>query len=770
MALASELIKLSFNGNGSTTVFAISFIFYADTDIRAILVDAAGAETPQTLGADFTLSGGAGAVGTLTMIVAPPSGERLIIKSNRSTTQETELPLGGSLPSTAIELRMDILTRLIQQTEETLSRTLISKESSLVVDLALPDPVPNFFLKWNGAGTALTSAASSIAASSLTDANGDTSVEVEQGADDDTIRFNALGIEVATMVSTAFALTVALTTTSTVDGRNLATDGAKLDLIEDLADVTDAGNVGALATLDSDYTNNSLRYKNNSGTMANVQLIANRFLGRAGGEIQALSAASALSILGVEAGSTADQTGAEIKSLYEGEVSAFTDAQFTKLGNIEPLADVTDNANVNLAGATMNADSSLVGNSYFIDEDAMGSNDATKVPSQQSVKAYVDTEIALALAGEMTYKGAYNASSNTPDLDTSPSGVQIGDMYTVSVAGTFFTTAVEAGDVIIAEITNAAVEADWTIANRNVDAASPTVPGIVELATITEVNTGTDNTRAITPDSLEGSALQIKVNAIETAATADQTNTEIRDAVEAATNSNTFNDTDHSKLNAIEALAEVTSTAKVTSAGALMDSEVDLDIKTLILPADTTISAFGRTLVDDAAAVNARATLGLVIGTNVLPEIALVTTADAEAGTATAEKTWSALRVREAVEAAPTFIAVQVVSNATDTATGTGQALIHVPFARKLTAVHAEVATAGTTGTLTVDINRNGTSMLSTKLTIDSAETGSDQATAAVIDAAQDDTAINDVITIDIDGVHTTPAKGLVVTMTFENS
>jgi hypothetical protein len=68
---------------------------------------------------------------------------------------------------------------------------------------------------------------------------------------------------------------------------------------------------------------------------------------------------------------------------------------------------------------------------------------------------------------------------------------------------------------------------------------------------------------------------------------------------------------DISKLAGIEAGADVTDTVNVTAAGALMDSEVDADIKTLSLPANTTISAFGATLVDDADASTARTTIGL---------------------------------------------------------------------------------------------------------------------------------------------------------------
>lgn len=50
----------------------------------------------------------------------------------------------------------------------------------------------------------------------------------------------------------------------------------------------------------------------------------------------------------------------------------------------------------------------------------------------------------------------------------------------------------------------------------------------------------------------------------------------------------------------VEDGADVTDTANVTSAGALMDSEVDADIKTLSLPANTTITTAAQTVLDDA--------------------------------------------------------------------------------------------------------------------------------------------------------------------------
>ena len=143
-------------------------------------------------------------------------------------------------------------------------------------------------------------------------------------------------------------------------------------------------------------------------------------------------------------------------------------AAIDKLASIAENADVTNTTSVDAAGAVMNTDTSAVDMQFVIDEDDMASNLNTKVPTQQSVKSYVDGRVSSGVV----YKGSYDAATNTPALDATPIATSIGDMYTVTVAGDFFTIGVEVGDVIISEIDNAAVEADWSIVNKNLDAAS----------------------------------------------------------------------------------------------------------------------------------------------------------------------------------------------------------------------------------------------------------------------------------------------------------
>jgi len=97
--------------------------------------------------------------------------------------------------------------------------------------------------------------------------------------------------------------------------------------------------------------------------------------------------------------------------------------------------------------------------------------------------------------------------------------------------------------------------------------------------------------------------------------------------------------------------------------------------------------------------------------------------------------------------------------------TGGAKATFRVVGAKDLVGVRASLSVAQTSGTVvTVDVNKNATTVLSTKLTIDNTEkTSTTAATAAVISVAS--FADDDEVTIDIDHVGDGTAKGLKVSL-----
>ncbi len=120
------------------------------------------------------------------------------------------------------------------------------------------------------------------------------------------------------------------------------------------------------------------------------------------------------------------------------------------------------------------------------------------------------------------------------------------------------------------------------------------------------------------------------------------------------------------------------------------------------------------------------------------------------------------------------YMQLVCIDYTTDCTTGDGKGYISIPESADgmvLKEVHAENITAGTTGTMDIQIANvtDSVDMLSTKCTIDTGETGSDTAaTAAVVDTSNDDVSEYDVLRVDVDAIHSgTAAKGLIVTLKF---
>jgi len=103
---------------------------------------------------------------------------------------------------------------------------------------------------------------------------------------------------------------------------------------------------------------------------------------------------------------------------------------------------------------------------------------------------------------------------------------------------------------------NGAIVASSTVDGRDLQTDGSKLDSIEASATADQSNAEIRTAVEAASDSnVFTDADHSKLNAIEASATADQTNAEIRAAVEAATDSNVFTDADHTKLNGIEASA-----------------------------------------------------------------------------------------------------------------------------------------------------------------------------------------------------------------------
>lgn len=403
------------------------------------------------------------------------------------------------------------------------------------------------------------------------------------------------------------------------------------------------------------------------------------------------------------------------------------------------------------------------------------------------------------------------AKATGADFDTAwttPAGG--GDM----LAATYDPTAI-AGSAF-ARANHTGTQASTTITNFAADvAATAAVTANTAKVSYTDAAAVTANTAKVTNATHTGDvtgsgALTIANDAVTNAKAANMAASTIKARVTGSTGDpEDATATQVRTLLNVEDGADVTDTTNVTAAGALMDSEVDANLKTLVLPASTTITAAAATVLDDVSVAAMRTTLdvdqagadnstdvtlggaldyltiaGQVITRNavdlaadvtgVLPEanlpdasttaqgaVELATVAETDTGTdgaraVTPDGLEGSKWVLQPFEVACSDEATAIAATALVATfrARMGHTIVGLP--------RVSLGTACTTGTFTVDIRESGTTVLSTLITVDATEKTS--TTAATPCVVSDATIADDAeLTVHVTNIGDGTAAGLKV-------
>lgn len=268
-----------------------------------------------------------------------------------------------------------------------------------------------------------------------------------------------------------------------------------------------ASTITGLATIatSGDYDDLSNKPSIPSGALASLDTVGTLQIDNGAVTVTKMDTASNIrTYINVEDGATADQTDAEIKTAYENnsDTNAFTDAEKTKLSGVATGAEVNQNAFTTIA-----------------------------VAGQSDIVADGKTD-TLTFAGGGNVTITTDASTDTITISSSGGGGGGG-------SGDSWSDAVDA---------NIVPDADST---RNLgSSASRFANGYIDDLEITNdiVVVGTVDGRDIASDGT-------KLDGIESGATADQTDAEIKTAYENNADTNAFTDAEKTKLGTVESNA-----------------------------------------------------------------------------------------------------------------------------------------------------------------------------------------------------------------------
>ena len=433
MATNTTASFTNLTGNGTAGPFNVSFSYLSEAEVDVFV-----GGVLKTITTHYTFT----STDQITFTSGNEPANGAVIKFQRDTNigaKKVDFNDGSVLTESDLDTQNDQLLFGLQELSDeyvkrdgsqTVTGNIVfegSTDDNNETTLAITDPTADRTITLpDRSGTVITSGDTGTVTSTMiedgTIVNADVNASAAIAGTKVTPAFGSQNLSTTGTAATgALSVTGNIGVSGTVDGRDVAADGTKLDGIED--DATQDQTSGEIKTLLQSDKLTVNEIADDAVTYAKMQNVSatDRVLGRdssGAGDVEEITPANLRTMINVEDGATADQSNSEIKTAYEANsnTNAFTDAEKTKLTGISTGADVTSSNSINAltdVNTSGVADGKILkyqasSSSFIIADDTGGSQGAT------TFTGLTDTPANYGSAANKTLK--VNSSGNAVEF------------------------------------------------------------------------------------------------------------------------------------------------------------------------------------------------------------------------------------------------------------------------------------------------------------------------------------------------------------------
>ena len=265
-------VSYTVSEGATQTSFTVNFEFFADADLN-VFVD----NTLKTITTHYTVSGGNGSTGTVTMSVTGASGgSTVVITRDIALERTTDFPTQGAFNISSLNTELDKLVAIDADVDDTIGRSIRLQDSDASASMELPLKASRVgtVLGFNATTGAVEAGPTITAVQSLADVTssinllGTSAVVEDMGLLATSAVIEDMGLLATSSNISAMAL---LGTSSVITDMGLLGTSA---VVEDMGFLGTSANVTAMANLGTSTVVGHMAALNASGVISNISTVA----------------------------------------------------------------------------------------------------------------------------------------------------------------------------------------------------------------------------------------------------------------------------------------------------------------------------------------------------------------------------------------------------------------------------------------------------------------------------------------------------------------